>query len=251
MPDGLVQGRVREDAGLRPRKPAVRVQLHVAVAVGEEYNYCDPDSGCKGPVNKTECESNPHCDPDHPQCFPEQCKATTYYVCDPAASYQCKVHTGPPPPGAITFNTSAACEKACYNPDLTGVWRGLRIDSGFVVDEYDFSFADGKSVTYRSKTSGTTEMGTYTVGAALVADAFPSYEITITLASGGTFHGLYSDKDEGPITKFLYLGLPLTGGGAAVTSYTAAMAKSTQEFVLVACLPTIEGCDFSSAAPRL
>ena len=90
--------------------------------------------------------------------------------------------------------------------------------------------------------------GTYTVGAALAIQEFPSFVITITLSTGEVLKGLYSDKQQGPITKFMYLGLPLADGDQTA-DYDDAMALSKQELVLVACLPTVRGCDFSKAVP--
>jgi len=72
--------------------------------------------------------------------------------------------------------------------------------------------------------------------------------MTVTLSTGEVLTGLFDNKDKGPITKFMYLGLPLKDGDHAA-SYEDAMAASKQEFVLIACLPQIAGCDFDGAAP--
>ena len=71
--------------------------------------------------------------------------------------------------------------------------------------------------------------------------------VTLTLG-GASYVGLVNVADAGPITKFMYLGLPLAAGGAVV-SFDDAMSQTSEEFVLVACLQTVRGCDFGSADP--
>jgi hypothetical protein len=220
--------------------------------------FCDPDAGCKGPVSKAECAADPHCDPAHSGCNPNVCKAPSWYTCD-KASWQCVAHQGArPPPGMVYFNTTDGCKKACVDHDVSGVWRALRVDSGFVADEWDFKFSSlsaGATVVYRSKKTRTTYTGTYQIGAALSTEPFGAFEMVVTLSGGDVLRGLVattnSDQStpaQGPYTRFLYLGLPLKGGDVAV-SYDDAMAASKQEFVLVGCLHAEEHCDFSSASP--
>jgi len=234
--------------GTPPSPPGPKPKPTPPSPTPPHYVYCEPGAGCRGPVNKSQCESNPHCDPKNPTCNPNVCKAPTpqtYYSCDIKQS-QCTSHTGPPPPGQPTFNTSDTCKAACYDPDLSGVWRGLRIDSGFVVDEWTFNFTSlsaGGKVDYTSKALGLTYSGSYTVGAALTVQSHPSFKLTITLSTGVVLAGLFSNKDAGPVTRFLYMGLPLTSGDTAA-DYDDAMATSKQEFVLVSCLPNVRGCSF-------
>jgi hypothetical protein len=213
------------------------------------YVYCDPDHGCATAANKSACAANPHCDPDHPICDPTKCTAPPpFYTCD--TGYHCTAHTGTPPPHA--YNDSKTCEKACYDHDVSGVWRGLRIDNGFIVDEWDFDFAQPK-VTYTSRHTGDTYTGTYAVGTAMDVDGFGSFVITVTLATGEVLEGLYSVDPThalGPITRFLYLGLPLHTGDTT-TTYDDAMNTTKQEFVLIACKRGVAHCDFSSAAPAI
>jgi hypothetical protein len=134
------------------------------------------------------------------------------------------------------------------------VWRGLRIDANFTADEWDFEFEEasaGAHVYYTSRATGEVHHGTYALGDAMTVDGFGSYAITLTLSSGEVLTGLYSvqpDKAIGPITRFLYLGLPLAASDTA-TTYDDAMAPSKQEFTLIACKRGIAHCDFSSAAP--
>jgi len=222
--------------------------------------FCDPDAGCQGPVSKGECALNPHCDPENPGCNPNECKAPTWYTCD-KSTYKCVVHSGKPDPGTIYFNTTDACKKACVSHDVSGVWRGLRVDGGFEADEWDFKFTeegDDAAVVFKSKLAGTVYTGTYAIGAALAGEPFGAFEITITLSNGDVLQGLFSASDSGgggeggvatgPYTKFLYLGLPLKGGDVAIT-FDDAMSTEKQEFVLIGCLHSQAKCDFSSASP--
>jgi hypothetical protein len=64
------------------------------------YTYCEPDAGCQGPLNRSACIANPHCDVNNTAgCDPTQCTVPHYYTCD-TTSYQCRVTTGtgPKPP---------------------------------------------------------------------------------------------------------------------------------------------------------
>ena len=65
-------------------------------------------------------------------CFRDYCsrrasRPQTYFSCDTDA-WQCVERTGPTPPDG--YNSSDACDAACVDLDLTGVWRALRIDDG-------------------------------------------------------------------------------------------------------------------------
>merc|ERR1712196_240696 len=120
-------------------------------------------------------------------CNPLTCKAEVSYVCD-KTSFQCKMVTGKPPAGA--HNTSKECETTCYDNDVKGVWRGIRIDNGYVADEWDFTFKEATSggvVQYKSKKTGNLYTGSYSIGAASTIDKqFSSFQLTIKLATGET-----------------------------------------------------------------
>lgn len=228
----------------------------------KSITYCSPDAGCKGPVSKSECAADPNCDPDHSGCDPSVCKAPEWYTCNTDTS-QCETHTGERPgPGTPYYNKTEDCKKACVSHDVSGVWRGLRVDKGFEADEWDFTFAQagaGSAVVFKSKKTGTKYVGTYAIGAALdtSVEKWFSFELNIKLASGFVLKGLVSNYDSdaehpqpsvGPYTRFLYLGLPIQDGDVAI-SYDDAMAADKQEFVLISCLPSDEHCDFSPAKP--
>ena len=218
------------------------------------YFFCDTDFGCQGPFNSSECDANPDCDTSVTSCNPSECSPTEYYTCD-AESAQCSHHTGPFPDDGNYFNTSKDCDAECFSTDVSGVWRGVRVDSGFIGDEWDFAFGDLASgagdVTYSSKLTGEKLVGTYSVGAPVVAESKEHTSVlTITLATGEVLTGLVNDEDTGPITKFMYLGLPLADGDVAET-FDDAMDAKKQEFVLVACLDSLKFCDFSAADPTV
>merc|ERR1712159_570338 len=128
----------------------------------------------------------------------------------------------------------------------------MSINKGFVADEWDFEFgseADGSKVTYHSKKAGKTFSGTYKVGSAIdkSIEKFGAYHITITLSSGEVLQGLFNDQWTGPITKFMFLGLSTKTSDTTDVSFDLTM--ESQEFVLIACLPGVKNCDFSSAKP--
>jgi hypothetical protein len=216
------------------------------------YIFCDPILGCTSVSDKGECDENPYCDSTNPKqtCDPTKCTAQLYYTCD-ATKFQCTPHTGPFPPTPY-FNTTDACEAECVSKDVSGVWRGLRVDAQFVADEWDFSVGSA-SIAFKSKLTGQAFVGTYVIGDPVTPANYLTAAITVTLNTGEVLKGVVSnDRDMqsslGPVTKFLYLALPIFAT-ASVASFDAGMAAGMQEFVLVACLDDgIElGCDFSKA----
>lgn len=227
------------------------------------YTWCSSTNGCQSTDDKDACEADPDCDPDTAEgssCDPTKCVAETYYTCD-ADTYTCKMHTGPAPDPS--FNTTDACEAACVNKDISGVWRGLRIDSGFQADEWDFKFAataasgaDSKSITFKSKATGVSYTGTYVVGSPITDKDYSgtAATITVTLTSGDVLTGIVSTDEtesnaQGPVTKFMYLGLPKSSADTAA-SFSDGMTTEKQEWVLMACLDGLDmGCDFSKADP--
>jgi hypothetical protein len=128
------------------------------------------------------------------------------------------------------------------------VWRAVSINKGFVADEWDFNFGDvaaGSKVTYHSKKTGKTFEGTYAVGAAIdkSVEKFGAFAVTITLSTGEVLKGLFNDQWTGPITKFMFLGLPTKSGDTTDHSFDHSM--ELEEFVLISCLPGVKNCDFS------
>ena len=104
-----------------------------------QFFYCDAlgGAGCQGPLNATACARDPQCSGQGNQtrCDPTQCAKRSFYTCN-AVKAQCEYNEGDyPTDGRPYWNTTAACEASCFNADVTGVWRGLRVDSGFGMDE--------------------------------------------------------------------------------------------------------------------
>jgi hypothetical protein len=218
------------------------------------YIWCDEVLGCQSTTNATICAETDGCDPDDPgSCDPTQCLAQSYYLCD-ETSFQCNLVVGPYPDPPY-YNTSDECTASCVDSDISGVWRGLRIDDGFVADEWDFEFGVS-SITYKSKSSGDSYTGTYVIGDTISSSSYSAATFTVTLDDGSVLEGLISnDRDDssskGPVTKFMYVGLPLSGGDST-DSFDDAMSTDNQQFVLMACLDDgiEQGCDFSSASPE-
>merc|ERR1719210_2034793 len=214
--------------------------------------YCD-ETGvrqCRGPLDMPRCKLTPGCDINKPSCDPNVCKPQEVYTCDDGSG-QCLARVGPAPPNVTSYNTSNACKLACAKKPVEGVWRAISINKGFVVDEWDFNFgsaASGSHVTYHSKKTGDTFTGTYAIGARIdtSVEQFGAFDITITLKTGGVFKGLFNNQWTGPITKFMFLGLP-TKNGDKIDSFHQSM--ESLEFVLISCLPHVKNCDFSRANP--
>jgi len=216
------------------------------------FVWCDTTLGCQS-GDEDACEKSPFCDPHDPTqtCDPTECLASVFYTCD-LEKFQCVPHTGPNP-GPPSFNTTEACEDYCVDKDVSGVWRALAINEGYVADEWDFAIGES-SIKYKNVKTGASFSGTYVIGDSIEESSYKAAEIVVTLSTGEKLTGIISnDRDEdtsiGPVTKFMYLGLPAATG--AVGSFDAAMGSGMQEFVMIACLDNgIQiGCDFSSASP--
>jgi hypothetical protein len=208
-----------------------------------EYRFCDPTQGCQGPVSHDDCVDNPYCDLNSTSCNPSECKAFEFYTCDDCSTPQ----SGDLPD--VYYNTTDDCEKACASVDLTGVWRGIRIDQDFQPDEWDFKF-DDKTFTGYSKSLDSTFTGTYTIGEQIDSwnDKEYTFKITMETETGDTLVGVVDQSGtDGPITKYMYLGLP--GEDGEVTSFDDAMQSKNDEFVLISCSDSVDQCDFSKADP--
>ena len=207
----------KDDCDAEPQCNSANATCDSSVCQKTSYTWCSSTNGCQSSDDADVCEADPDCDPDAAEsgsCDPTECVAETYFTCD-SDTYQCKMGTGPAPDSS--YNSSDACEAACVNIDISGVWRGLRIDSGFQADEWDFSFAssaesgaDSKSVTYKSKATGETYMGTYVVGSTISDKDYSgdAATITVTLTSGDVLTGIVSTDDtdsnaEGPVSEIV------------------------------------------------
>jgi len=219
------------------------------------YIFCDEVLGCQSTTDKDECDANPSCDSSNTKgtCDPTKCAAQVFYTCD-EKEFKCTPHTGPLPPTPY-FNSTDDCEAACVSVDLTGVWRALRVDTGYVADEWDFAFT-ATTVKYVSRATGDSFSGTYVIGDAIAGSSYAAAALTVTLSNGNVLRGVVSndrseDSAKGPVAKFLYVALPQSSQAAAITSFEQGMGAQNQEFVLMACLGDgiEQGCDFTSASP--
>jgi len=215
------------------------------------YVWCDSVLGCQSTTDSSECDLNPDCDSSNPtqECDPTECVAETFYTCD-AQTFTCKPGVGPAPDNS--FNTTDECATSCVDKDLSGVWRALAINSGYVGGEWDFALG-ATSIAWTSP-DGTYTQGTYVVGDPIAESSYAAAELAVSLPDGGVHVGVVSNDRNtqtalGPVTQFLYLALPPSA--VSVSSFDAGMTDAA-EFVLVACLGNgIEvGCDFSSASPK-
>lgn len=218
----------------------------------DAFYYCDSAAdSCAGPLNSSACALNPDCDENSPDCDPTVCgpqddSSTTMYACD-TTTFQC-VETDDDTTSP-SFNTTRDCSLTCFDQDVTGVWRALQIEDGFVVDEWDFEFGDiltSPTVKFSSQT-GLSFSGKYEITGVIVDKSFGGAEVIFTDDAGLKTTGVFSSA-TGAVTKFMYLGLGVPSGDAAV-SFDDAMDSAKSEFVLIGCKDGIDGCDFSSAAP--
>ena len=202
----------KEECDAEPQCDSANATCDSSVCQKINYIWCSTEFGCRSTDDPEVCADDPECDEDAAEngsCDPSKCKAETYFTCN-SETLQCSMGTGPKPDPA--FNSSDACEAACVDKDIGGVWRGLRIDNGFVADEWDFYLADdsdsgafNKAITYKSKATGATYSGTYVVGNSLSdADYSSAAIITVTLSSGEILNGIVStegtdNKATGPV----------------------------------------------------
>ena len=127
----------KDDCDAEPQCNSANATCDSSVCQKTSYIWCSSTNGCQLPTMRM-CASGPRLRPGRSgerQLRPTECVAETYFTCD-SDTYQCKMGTGPAPDSS--YNSSDACEAACVNTDISGVWRGLRIDSGFQADEWDF-----------------------------------------------------------------------------------------------------------------
>lgn len=163
------------------------------------------------------------------------------------------------PPGVPGGETYAQCQLECNpkpnpgpQPQLTGIWRGVRIDNAYTVGEFDMSI-NQSAVVIVGKFNG--QLGTI-VGKPFYFPESPTLEMWIQVTSGpgvGQTIKTISDASgtNGPETKYftMALGQP---GGPVPASISAAMTSSTQWVAAMgSCIS--QSCIFSlrmKTAPR-
>ena len=116
----------KDDCDAEPQCNSANATCDSSACQKTSYIWCSSSYGCQSSDDPAVCEADPECDPDAADggsCNPSECAAPTYWTCSSDdGSYQCKMGTGPKPVSA--FNSSDACEAACVDKDVSGVWRG-------------------------------------------------------------------------------------------------------------------------------
>jgi len=85
------------------------VEKYKACDYEPQYFYCDEELGCKGPLNKSQCQAEKRCNISSPACDRRKCKTPEQWTCD--AGGKCNVHPGPPT--NTSYKNQSACEKTC------------------------------------------------------------------------------------------------------------------------------------------
>jgi len=150
--------------------------------------------------------------------------------------------------------TADYCKASCKKTDLYGVFRGIQINKGFKVTEWDFTFYPDGKAAFRSTTdltqiyealyssSGTTKQGLPI--SMLITSAPVGGPLPLNARDSISGMTIVSTSYTG-LTKFLYMGLGLPG--SAATTFDDAMDKL--EFVLITCADSTgaSGCNFEVA----
>jgi len=179
------------------------------------------------------------------------CQAVSYALCN-VMTGQCESCDPAKDPKCIY--TQAYCNASCHKEVIpAGEYRAISINQQFKRGEFDFTFKDDGTVTFK--------FGTFQYAATVSNAPAPPAEgmsIRFTLTSvpsasgapfpasvGQTMDGLYTTSPgQQGVTKYFYLGLGLPSSDMA-TSFDDGMVKL--EFVLTACKQDGQNnCDFSS-----
>uniref|UniRef100_A0A7S1M8Y3 PSI domain-containing protein n=1 Tax=Neobodo designis TaxID=312471 RepID=A0A7S1M8Y3_NEODS len=200
---------------------------------------------CNGTTGK--CELSQPGKGSSLQVCEEQCHKSsnqTLYYCN-SIEHKCVVA-----PKGFPGEDKAECEKMCLPhpnpgppPMFEGTWRGVQINNGYKVGEFDF-FCDQTSVVFVDVQSATTIKGTpYNVQNGESADLW--IKVTAGPGAGQTIKVIGQDDGRGPETKFLLAAFS-AAGGATPDSITSAMSSSSGDTVYFfsACVGTPE-CHFT------
>lgn len=188
----------------------------------------------KGHLDQKDCERNCHA-PDFAKCNFTTGQCIKCNSSDPDCRY-----------------TEAQCDVFCHKSAAQGVFRGIQINKGFTVGEWDFSFFSdghvafelhGTSVKYEATFNerGSASEGTSMVFTILEAPAGGPLDVS----TGDILSGLFiTDPGQNRIVNYMYLGLGKSG--SAASTFDQAMTGGF-EFVLTSCQDKAP-CDFSSSA---
>jgi len=181
------------------------------------------------------------------QCA-ENCHTVQFAKCDPVTG-SCQSCTQGSDPSCQY--TADYCKASCQKSNLMGIWRGIQINKGFKVAEFDFTFyPDGKVTFVSTANSSAVYEALFTEGGVTSEGRPVIFVITVAPTQGplpiqmnNNLRGLFTVNDgEQGITRFMYLGL----GFNLVPATTFDDAMSKMEFVLISC-KTATHCDFTAA----
>lgn len=148
------------------------------------------------------------------------------------------------PPSIPGGETLAQCEATCIihpnpgpQPTMVGLWRGVRIDNGYVIGEFDLSI-NQTTVVFVGKIGGKDVVTL--IGLPFYIPASPLLEMWINITSGpGAGETIKTISDQGgapgPETKYMTTAMSAPGG-ATPSAITAAMTDKTDAvFAFGAC----------------
>lgn len=154
------------------------------------------------------------------------------YVCN-VTSKQCYKCNETFCPGAMPKTT---CEASCVKPKpgpsalVKGYWRGLEIQNGYPLGEFDLAFNASAVTAYKDGTITWTGSLTSYGGDVMIIDVLTGKN------AGKTFSGIYTVADQGAMYEWMTLGMS-GPNGPLPQSYAAPMqTPGDVEFVLAKCL---------------
>ena len=200
--------------------------------------------------NDTQGKTKADCEKD---CHPEE-----YAKCNTkdGVCYKCN-KTAQDPECLYTKDVcSATCKK---QGQINGVWRGVQINKGFTVGEWDFDFtvADQCKITftgdkqevYMTKPTLSDGASSGTSTATFEFDGTAAPGNILGVKSGDKLNGIF-EKFDGQSNTFqvMYLAMAKTSGDPAPRDFESAMTDGF-EFDLYSCKSNGEaGCDFTQFA---
>lgn len=187
-------------------------------------------------------------------CQQECNSSNKEYLCNPATG-TCDV-VPPLTPGGMPL---AQCEQVCGNitqppippnpgppPEYIGVWRGVEIQNGYDICEWDISVNQSTVVFVRFTPSNRTQW----VGTPYHIPNSPKLEMWVVLTSGpdaGKTVRTIGDTSgaSGPETRFATLAIGAIGG-ATPQSITSAMTDGVSRVIALSkCIPNEQFCVFA------
>eukprot|EP01048_Picozoa_sp_COSAG05_P011557 COSAG05_NODE_1097_length_5894_cov_2.299741_1_plen_661_part_00 len=233
--------------------------------VGEEGKMTEPE--CNAECVKPPEDKKYICDPATFTCKEhdagtlgfEECNASCkppekLMKCD-TSTFECK-EVAEGEEGGIP---ESVCKQQCIVPpppsnetnvtpvELEGTWRGIGIQNGYTLGEWDVVFTN-VSATFRDSKASVWK-AKVTVGGTLGSDLNLTPETGEN--AGKAIHCKFATQ-QGEVVKRMTLAMGLPGTDAAPTSYEDAMttAGGFKVLFLVKCGEGAASCDFSASAPH-